>query len=597
MKIRILFQFILFVLSPCISVYIIELFIRGNRETTNLWISENQDIFLISITVLFLIQCFLLSILNNVYLAILLTNAFWLILLQVNKYKIQMIEEPLLPWDLFFINQILDLLPELYKSLNIGVTIIGVVIIGLLIIILIKYTRFNIFNWQIRAGLFASTILSFVLLANYPNNFLNKYVNDLNLELMSWDQKANQEANGFIVGFILNMPSVIIDEPSTYSERSVDKHVNLIDKNNDYEISNEKPNIIIIMSEAFWEISNLNLSNNLLSVNPTVEENKKGYVISPSYGGGTANVEFEVLTGFSMNNLPGGSIPYQQYIVDNQPSLATILSKQGYKTSAIHTFYKYFWNREKVYNYLGFEKFTALDDMVEPKYFGEYYVDDIEINDLILDEITGNKEPTFIYAVTMQNHAPFLNTRYGDDTLEITESYSPDTNQIINTYGTGILHSDQVLSYLMEDLEKTKEPTLLVFFGDHLPMFGNVYSEVGYVGDMENKTLEEELKMKKTPLVVWNNYDKEIDYIDSISASFLAPKVMEWAELEAPRYYNFLNIFSEEIPGYTSLIKLDKNGALYFKTPKHIEELEESYKMIQYDMLFGKEYSKKLLFE
>ncbi|MEK4496994.1 sulfatase-like hydrolase/transferase [Ureibacillus sp. FSL W8-0352] len=182
-----------------------------------------------------------------------------------------------------------------------------------------------------------------------------------------------------------------------------------------------------------------------------------------------------------------------------------------------------------------------------------------------------NEKPTFIYAVTMQNHGPYLDTRYGDNTEKIVDSYSSETNQILNTYGTGIIHSDNALHSLFDTLGSLKEPTLVVFFGDHLPALGNVYNELNY---KSNNFLEQELNMKKTPLVVWNNFDKEIDEIGAISSSFLAPKIMEWAELDSPSYYSFLSNFSKLLPGYTSVVKLSGEGDLFTETPKELSEKE-----------------------
>ncbi|MBB5150362.1 hypothetical protein [Ureibacillus thermosphaericus] len=101
--------------------------------------------------------------------------------------------------------------------------------------------------------------------------------------------------------------------------------------------------------------------------------------------------------------------------------------------------------------------------------------------------------------------------------------------------------------------------------------------------------------MKKTPLVVWNNFDKEIDEIGAISSSFLAPKIMEWAELDSPSYYSFLSNFSKLLPGYTSVVKLSGEGDLFTETPKELSEKEYIYQLIQYDLLFGKQYSKDVI--
>ncbi|MFJ8457665.1 LTA synthase family protein [Lysinibacillus xylanilyticus] len=583
-------------IAPILGVYLIEVSTRNSFELTNLWINENLQIFIVSSLIFLLIQSLIVSLTNNIYISIVLSYTLFYFLVQINTYKIQILDNPLLPWDIFFVNQVLDLAPVIYKKINISFTVFIILLVIVVLFLLVKYTRFSLMNVTQRVLLFCISTFLVVLIVNYPNNYFQKIFDASEAKLMSWDQKATQNKNGLILGIILNMPSVIIDKPNNYSKAKVDNYVQKIQKENGNIVSDIKPNIVIVMSEAFWELNNLGIGYNSTSLTPTVDKFKKGELVSPTFGGGTANTEFEVLTGFSMNHLPGGSIPYQQYISKDTPSLASLLGEQGYNTAAIHTYFKYFWNRNEVYSHLGFDKFIGLEDLNEQKYFGTY-IDDAVVNELIINEIRENKESTFIYAVTMQNHGLYSDTRYGEKTLNITNSYSNETNQIINTYGTGTNYSDNELKVLMQQLEELKEPTLVVFFGDHLPALGEVYDELGYIKDMDNKTLEEELKMKQTPLVVWNNYGKQISNLNSISSSFLPSKIIEWAELKSPLYFNFLNDFYNEIPGYTSLVKVNNDGSLSLEIPESKKSLEEMYQTLQYDMMFGDRYSKNVLFK
>lgn len=588
--IKVLFVFI----SPVLGVFLTEIFTRGEIGLAYTWVIENPGVYFFAIIIFYIIQSLVIALTNNIYLSIFATYLLFFILLLINKYKQLMLNEPLLPWDLFFADQIVDLLPALYKSINILNVFLGIVFTFLIIFLICKYTEFNLIGWKRRIILFFISTTILALVANYPSNIFDKYLKDSGANYIASEQNVNQKTNGFIVGFILNLPSVLISEPPKYSSENVVNRVSDIQLN-DYEVSNTKPNIVVVMSESFWELGKLNLNYNSNSLHPTVDEYKIGSLISPTFGGGTANVEFEVLTGFSSANLPGGSIPYQQYITKETQSLAKVLTEQGYNTTAIHTYNKNFWNRNDVYKYLGFEKFIGLEDLKNPKYNG-LFVDDEEVNNLLLEELKTNDKATFIFAVTMQNHGAYLDTRYEEKTLNIADKYSKDSNQMINTYGTGILHSDNTLKSLMKDISELNEPTLVVFFGDHLPNLGNVYVELGYLKNMENKTLSEELKMKQTPLVVWNNYSKFIQPVNNISASFLAPKIMEWAELKSPVYYDFLSDFYNKLPVYTASVNLDRDGLLLKEAAAQHNDIVETYQMIQYDIMFGKRYSQNSLF-
>lgn len=575
-----------------ISVFLIEYFIKdGLTELIN-WFFINPKIYFFSVIIFLMIQFFLVSITNNLYLTIIITSFMLSIVLIINENKLLMRNEPLLPWDIYFVDQVINLLPALYKNINIIGTVLLVVLFCILVILIFKYTKFNLFDWKNRIFLCVISMVSLISIMNFEKTPLNNLVNNSGVQNIVWDQKENQSVNGLILGFILNIPSLKVEQPNDYSEENL---VGNFQGNSEsqYEISEIKPNIVVVMSEAFWEVENLDLNHEVGPLHPTVDMLKKGTLISPSFGGGTANVEFEVLTGFSLTKLPGGSIPYQQYLGRDTPSLANTLLDQGYRTTAIHTYDKDFWNRNEVYNYLGFEKFIGEEDLEDPKRHG-YYIDDAVVNSLILEELTKQEQPTFIYATTMQNHGSYLDNRYGEEVLEVTNQYSNEANQMINTYATGIKHSDELLNELLNEVTKLNEPTLVVFFGDHLPLLGSVYTELEYVNSMSEQSLEELIKMKETPLVVWNNFNKDISNIGSISASFISAQIMRWAELESPEFYHFLNEFTEQMPVYSAAVKKNSFGELTYEIPEELNELEHNYDLLQYDILFGERYSEEL---
>lgn len=589
-----------FLITPAIGVFLIESIVRGSFLNAGNWGLSNVKMGVISVLIYFCLQIVIFALCNNVYLGTFITLIIWLIAAVVNYYKVQMMGDPVFPWDFLFVNQLFDLLPALYKNVNLFALIFGAIFAIALIVIMVKFTAFKTFKWYIRVPLLIIGLVPFYLIYTYEDNFLNKVFVDAGMTNTPWNQVSTQKNNGMMLGFIVNIPNIRVDKPEGYSNSemaNVEKQVETLLVNGEYETSNKKPNVIMIMSEAFWELSNLGITIDGEDVNPTVTANKYGHIVSPRFGGGTSNVEFEALTGFSNTNLLGGSIPYQQYMGKDIPSLAWTFKDYGYKTTAIHTYYKYFWNRIQAYESLGFDEFIGLDDLKDPEYFGNLYVSDAVITDEILNTIKKTDEPSFIYSVTMQNHGLYNDGRYGSDTIKAVDQYSDATNQILNNLATGYRNSDIELKRLMEELEKLDEPTLIVFFGDHLPSMTEVYSETGYVNSKATKTMEEELKMKETPLVVWNNYGQEIEEVGSVSTSFLPPLVMKWAQLESTGFYKFLDEMRKTLPAYTSLVKQDANGQLYQQTPEQYKDVEKMYQLLQYDMMFGEEYTSNSLFK
>ncbi|WP_374963850.1 LTA synthase family protein [Lysinibacillus sp. RS5] len=588
----------IFLLTPFIVIFILETI---NRNRLGLvypwiidflpWIEQSFDKYLFGVMICLLFQTMFLAIVNNYYLAIILNTVCWILLSTVNNYKIKFLEEPLLPWDFRFINQIYQLLPSIYNELNFYLIILVGAIILIILFFIIKYTDFKEFNWKNRVFALVFSILIMITLCNYPYNYFNNIFSKSGVFSVPENQINNQNINGIVLSFILNMPTTLIDSPKKYSKELMINNINEKYAINDRNIerNNTKPNIVIIMSESFWDIGNLSSNIEKQNYIATVKENQKGNIVSSQFGGGTANVEFEALTSFSMNLLPSGSVPYAQYINEKTPSLASFLNQSGYTTIGIHSFGGDFWNRNHVYPLLGFEKFKAFESFENPKIKGDF-VADFEITNSIIDELNSNTKPTFIYAVTMQNHGGYNNDRYGEETVKVPTNYSKEGQRILNTYTTGIVDANLELNRLINYLSNFKEPTLVVFFGDHLPALKEFYEESGYIKKQNKYNLQEQLKMKQTPLVAWNNYGLYIDEVGSISPSFLAPHILDWANLNQSKYYKFIDEFSELLPGYTREVKVNDKNKLFNDTPSEFKDFEEYYKTVQYDVLFGKKY-------
>ena len=141
-------------------------------------------------------------------------------------------------------------------------------------------------------------------------------------------------------------------------------------------------------------------------------------MFSPEFGGMTANVEFEALTGFSNAFLPYGSIPYQQYVRGPVPSLANFFRSEGYETTAIHPFEGWFWNREHVYDAFGFDRFLSIEKLPPMASRGPLVSDDA-LTDEIIKRADATERPFFTFAVSLQGHGPYEPNRYRDARVKV----------------------------------------------------------------------------------------------------------------------------------------------------------------------------------
>lgn len=582
------------------------MYFKDLNSVINWFNPGNFWIILTTYLIIVTVQFFLYALINNLYLSMLFSFSIFLLFNIVNYYKLQILDQPLFPWDLFLTAQLVDLIPQLTNVINLEYLILGSIVFAASIFLyrFIPKCKLNIKTRIIFITLSTIVLTGFIFNNKGPVAYIFE---KLSISNPISTPKTNVTRNGLILSFFLYIPDTFIDKPKDYSQETMESIAKSLDfeessqEKHNAQTENEKPNIIVIMSESLFDVTNIDgLAFNEEPL-PNIKEQQIGSILSPQFGGGTANVEFEALTGLSNVFLPDGSSPYQQYIKKDTPSLASVLSNKGYKATAIHTYYGWYWNREDVYNHLGFQDYISIEDMPDAEIKGQYASDKV-ITDQIIKQTDENEEPTFIYAITMQNHTPYVEGQYGENTIKIANDLTKETKGMLETYSSGISDSDKELKRLIEHYENSDEPTLIVFFGDHLPSLGSEYSsyiETNFINSANEQdlTLSDKAKMKQTPLVLWSNY-KTIEQAKSVlSPSFLAPLIFEAANLEMPKYYKFLKDFSDKLPGYTKTVKVSADNTHSEKTPDRYNDLEKIYELIQYDLLFGKQFSKEILFD
>ena len=587
-------------LAPALLVIGAEIIQKGSMHEVQLWISTNPYAFLLNYGIAFFFLMFIWSLIENVYLSFgtYFFIGFFLVLL--NVYKMKFLKEPIFPWDIFLYNQVINLFPHIYKETNI---LIYVFLLALLVLMILMAKWLPPLPLNRIYRIFGG-VISFVLLLSlmfYYSTPLLPFFKKLNIRNAVWDQTNNYKTNGLFLSFFLNMNSAIVLPPKGYGEDQILNILNNVAKADNSQIAQKtstvprkKPNVIFLMSESFSDptlLKNISFSSDPLpTFHSLLKNGKASWMLTPQYGGGTANVEFEVLTGFNMSFLPSGSIPYQQYVNHPIPSLVSAFAKEGYNTFAIHPYNKTFWNRDRVYKNLGFQQFISLEQFNNPKKSGGYFVDDREVTQSIIHQTENSDKPAFIYAVTIQNHGTY---HYSDHSypyypIKVDGKLSKESKETLNVYSNGLTDGDRQIQDLISYYKKSNEPTILVLFGDHLPNLG-VYNETEFI--TQNKVKN----MKTTPLVIWTNYGKQPkNLFNTVSSSYLGTYVFELAGMKPPLFFEFLENFRNVLPGYNPMLKINSSGNIIEKTPESLKKLEYQYQLLQYDFLFGKQYANKL---
>ncbi|OCT11572.1 hypothetical protein A8709_05860 [Paenibacillus pectinilyticus] len=591
---------------PILSVVGMEFLERGSWHETMHWISTNHPLFLLNVVLTFCLLALIYAIVGSLAISGSIATLILGLMAIISYMKVKMIGEPFFPWDILLNKESMDIatLVTGKAALIRIIAVAAVIILVLLLRWVIPRVTIPIIA-RIGLGLFS---LYALYAFGIKSPLAGKILDHAGVNEIVWDQQQNYANNGLTLAFTLNVKNSIVQKPDTYNETAIASVATNIQATaakapevKSAKLSaGKKPNVIFVMSEAFWDptlLTNVTYSEDPL---PTIHRLQKeagnaGYLLSPQYGGGTSNVEFEVLTGNSMSFLPGGSIPYQQYISKPLPSLASYFANQGYKSMGIHSYEGWFWDRNTVYKELGFQSFKSSEKFVNPEIKG-YFISDAEVARNVNSEVDKTEDPMFIYTVTMQNHGPYDDPRYGENTIKATGSgLSAQAKSILETYTQGAHDADASLQMMIDHFKDSDEPTMIIFYGDHLPMLGmdyQVYKEAGFIStsNANQWSLDEIKKMHSTPLVTWSNFDMPKQENPVTSASFLGAHVLDMLGMEKPANFTLDGELAQQIPGLLSNLVVDADGQLQAKAPESLAPLINDYRNVQYDLMFGKQF-------
>jgi len=353
------------------------------------------------------------------------------------------------------------------------------------------------------------------------------------------------------------------------------------------------PNIVVVMEESFWDAHKIEsgLPKDLLSF---IHQNQVSTLLSPSFGGGTANVEFEVLTSLNTTFFPN-ELLYVSKLKKPIYALPYYLNSIGYQTVAMHNNYGYYYNRNKVYPALGFDKFISLENMIAQKDRTKVFnAGGWATDDLIFDSIKSilqenNQKPKFIYGITVENHPMYNDDRFGKQNFKLDKNLSDLDQQKLSTYIAGTVRANQKLQELAEYLKTIQQPTILVVFGDHLPNLQGVYEDYNFFKDDPER---KNLKNYQTPFVVWSNYklDKKALKQPYIAASFVAPKLLKMSGLPLSDYYQFISDVSSCYDAIHQKIVKETQTCNFNK-----KKLLKDYENLNRDVLDGHNHTYKIM--
>ena len=436
----------------------------------------------------------------------------------------------------------------------------------------IRKVDIEIKSKKLRIGIIAIDLIILLILFmpnKYTKEFFLKtfFATDAYEDTNSYTtNKAYYYMHGFVNGMYGIYLNNIFTEPKGYDDEKLNNQLSLA------EVDTKKygkPNVITVFSESMWDLSladEFKLSVDPMSEFKKLQEEGKGIkIISPSYGGMSENVAFEYLTGANLNYFTKGYIPimslYKRTGSEKAPSVLKGFMNSGYSSEII--FANDYYDSEKTYNKIGFEKFSEL---VED---GEKYIsDDASMNEIIKRLETKGDKPLFCMLSTIEAHMPFTEERYEKYDVSIEKSsLSDNANKVIKTYAQCIHNNSKAIKKLYDYIKEFDEPTILIVVSDHLPYLytedsNNVIDLLDYFKTEDE--LEYYSRLYTTDGLIIANYDiSDMDIPDILGADQVLNTVANQLDVEVDDYYKWLYNSQDTLVASNRYISIDKQGNKY----------------------------------
>lgn len=515
-----------------------------------------------------------------------------------NYFVVMFRSNPIFPWDIYSFETAMSVADNYVFSVDWALA----EHIAMFILMLIVGVRTNIrLNKKILRPILTVAMC-------IPAYFYISYLWQDNLERNTglndtlFNAKYMHSKDGFFVSFILDIHFLQIEEPKNYSDEYALSLLNEQEVEK-VETPEELPDIIAIMDETFSDPAVLGEFETNKDYMPFVHSILRGEVANTIsgytdvsvLGGNTANSEFEFLTGNSMAFFPNGSVPYLQYIRDGISTIVPQLEEYGYTTYGTHPYRAKGWNREFIYDLMGFDYRYFQGSFPFEDKLRNYVSDEADFKS-ILEWRNNTEGPFFMFNVTMQNHSNYGGDFDNFDPQIVAKFKNTSSNKYLNKYLSLMYETDQDVASLLSELSQSDRKTIVVFWGDHQPndyVVRPIYKEYGL--DFDNQTYEQQQQRQKMPFFIWANYDIQEQTNVEISLNYLNILLFETAGLQLDEYQTFRkNLWQGQIPMMNAVGYRNDDGDLveYDDAPEEIQNLLNEYQNIQYYRM-EREYSKK----
>lgn len=597
---------ILLLLSPLLLTFCCQLITLRSFEKTLFWFGAHLPAALLTTGLLFLAELALLLAFGRPLWAVLLPAVPMTVLAVVSTLKELVNGEPLLISDLSMAAQAGAIAGFLRPGMSWGR---GTLPALLLLLFLLAGLGFLYHGVALAPGRYrtAGCELTVVLLA------LALFTTPLQSFAAGEEgetQAGRNERLGLLLGLYSSGVDSVMSEPGDYTEDNLNRILLELETNAEPVPQPQvRPSVVLLVSESFFDVTQLpGLSfsrDPVLNFRALSRTWPAGTFLSNTYGGGTGNVEMEILTGIPSAFLGAGESPTtlsDPTAYDRIPSIVKAFSSQGYGTVMVHTYDDNLYNRGVNLPKMGFDQTVYQKDFPKDSHQAGGFLSDHSLTQELIRRFEAKgEEPIFLYGLSMENHPPYHAGKFfGEPSNLGTESKALNQwgLEVMDSLALGLRDADRALGELLDYFSEREEPVIVAFLGDHLPGLyvteeDNLYTALGYsTSSNTNEWAPEEMKrMHSTCFLVWNNYDADLEVPQTISCTTLGTKLLSWAGVERPLYFQWVDQVSEKVLLYRPRLFVAGDGTPYEKPPEEQEEVVAVWRNLVYDMLYGQGYA------
>lgn len=571
------------------------------------------DRFMLGSALVWIVLLLVLALTNRVWTSAALLLSATLAIGYANRLKLEFRHEPLYPSDVAFSGQIgflssiIGVRRALVLVVIMGLSAATVLLAGRVLggpspAVVPRGRRTRVLGVVSRGAAAALCVSALVYSTHFnaPGNRWRQAFDATGARWAPWDQAINYQRNTFIGGWLYNTRVVAMNEPPGYNaaamRRVAAKYAAVADEQNAARDPHalDNVNVVVVLSESFSDptsLRGLRLSEDPIPFTRSLmRRTTSGSMLAQGIGGGTANMEFEALTGMSMRQFsPTMQTAYQSLVpgYTSFPSSVGYFEAHGHSATAIHPYDLSVYQRRTVYPVLGFQRLVDRDSMQSAKELpNSNFVSDASAFEEVEHQIATSARPLMVNLVTMQNHMAWKSAT--DEKIKVS-GLDGEARRACEAYVRGLRQSDDALRDFVGRLSDSHEKTVVLLYGDHLP---GLYPPTVHEANGD-------LRMHQTPFVLWSNFTSfPRRELPVTSPTHFIPLILDAMDAPVPPYYALLKAVADEVPAMEGNTVLAADGSRLDDarlSPQARETLDD-YRLVQYDLSVGHRYALRSMF-